>query len=345
MLEAEQRFTEGLGGSEIVVYGKGPPGDRAADLFKKSPRLSRMGIWLPRRIAFAEGALDYFVDINGISQSLGETIINSDVEEQIKKATSFGSLYGVFEEMGASFSRPVVVRASGEKALLGTGYYKSDFLVPTASRMRRAFQVVTASYLSNEAKTARDNASVNDWGFGVMFEPMIGQVLDQKGEVLAPLLSGYATSSYMKIYPGLDGKSNRGAEHISREDIFRHGGRLGAYLAEQRQLHIDGLKKRSLQGLLTLGTGEPIRNVQVYNPKVFSNGFTKNHHLSLDPGLEERLLNLNLLPVFSAMDQMEAVFDSPQYFEFAITLDAGGSPLIWGLQATDAYLHPATRGK
>lgn len=337
-IEGEKSKNIGLS-SDIEIIGKGNIGEKARQFVQKTSFLKSIGFHVPKRTVLAQNFLDGFFQENGLGKSLIEVNPSSDLEAKIKQGQFSIDDSNALQEIFASYGNsPLIMRSSGEGDARGTGIYDSIFTENKVGGAITALKEVLSSYFSEDAIAFRKDAKTGE-GFGIMIEPVIGQEL---GYCFAPILSGFGYTStingegYTTIVPGLGCAVNsKGGEKIAKSQIEKHGGILESYL-NSKILYLLRMSKIYRSKLLRLGDSEGEYNMRAFFPsgEYMLHAEVADTSLSLPVEIQEKLDNLNLLSLFSNMEQMEQNFGKPQYFEWAMTVESG-VPIYWIIQIAD----------
>ena len=337
----EQERTELTNNPDILVIGNGEIGAKARQLIDKTPTLRTLGFRTPHRTVLAEGFFDEFFQRNGLGNNLRDVNPGADTQTTIRRGGFSSEQFEVLQAVCHSYGNvPLVVRSSAEGDARGTGTYKSEFTDNHTGHFRKALQRVLASYFSPDAVAFRRDAATGE-GFGVIIEPIIGHDFDG---MIAPVLSGFGYTStsrgegYLTIVPGLGcAVESRDGERVTKSQLEEHGGTLSDYIYAERDAMFHGWKAPKRSALLRTDR----HFSDSYSAKAFfapnryrKSGEVANTSIDYPDDIERVLYDLHLTPVFSAMGQMEQVFRKPQYFEWAMTVEAG-KPAFWIVQIAD----------
>lgn len=328
---------------DFLIIGQGEIGEKAQQLMDKTPVLRRLGFRAPRRTILAERWFDDFFQRNGLGENLRDITPSEDIQGRIRRGSLTLEQFSTLEQICGSYGdTPLVVRSSAKGDARGTGTYLSVFSENQSSEVRKALQAVLASYFSPDAIAFRRDAQTGE-GFGIIIEPIIG--LDIDGAI-APILSGFGYTStsrgegYINVVPGLGcGVESRDGERISRGKFIENEGDvlgLAHYIYLERTSMFDGEKALKRSALLrTDKDSNRHYSGQVFFPRSkYDKARVRNTTFDYPREIERVLNSVNFLPVFSSMQQMEQIFGKPQYFEWAMTTEAG-RPVFWIVQIAD----------
>lgn len=309
----------------MEIVGEGSIGDKARQLYEKTPTLEDIGFYAPDRTVIAESVLDGYLRHNGFGDSLSEVEITPGIEDRIRNGQLSQQEYKILAGTRKRFEgRPLAIRSSAQGDARGTGIYRSNFCQNDPASLRKGFLDVLASYFSPDAVAFRQDAGLGS-GFGIMFEPLIYQDTDW---ALAPLYSGYGYTStsrgegYINIVPGLlGGVSTKGGIKFHRSCVDEY-----ANFAD----FIEAIGE-SERGPMVLDRFIGNRSGHAF---VTYNGKVMPCHLDLDDDMRFKVMEMTFDDLFQMMEEMERAFGCPQYFEFAMTLD--DEPVFWITQIADA---------
>ena len=329
---------------DFTIIGEGNLGEKARQLKDKTPSLKEIGFQVPHRTILAEGFFDGFLQRNGIGSRLSEVGGDVSVATRVLRGNLSAGDYSTLQDISVGYgSAPLMVRSSAEGDARGTGTYQSELVENKPGFIRKGLQRVLASYFSESAVDFRRDAQTGE-GFGVIVEPVVGQALTKTyeygghtTEFFAPVLSGFGYTStlkgegYVNAVLGLGGGvDNNDGLKIGRTDIEAVKGDLSEHMLNQRDSERwhDPWERDKPQLLRRDGTGKAYHHPTKYQRR----GST--YHQDMDLRKNEDFQNLNVLPLFEMMAQMEGAFGSPQYFEWAMTLENSAAK-FWMLQVAD----------
>lgn len=345
MVTERERFSEIRASPDIEIIGKGSIGEKAGQLVKKTNVLKEMGFYVPKRTVLAQDFFDGFFQRNGLGNSLTDVNPDPDLEAKIEQGKfsekEIETLQGIFSSNG---NKPLVLRSSGEGDARGTGIYKSEFSENKSEDAIVALKKVLASYFSKNAITFRRDAKIGE-GFGVIVEPLIGQDM---GGFFGPILSGFGYTStsvgegYVNIVPGIGGGvETRDGERVTKSSLLPFQGNLSSYRIDRRSRMFDGeipLRRSSFLGTDRNRGGLDDYSAIMYIPTTeYRKAVVNSAGINLYDGDRERwqsFSDLNLLPFFDKLDEMEKLFKKPQYFEWAMTIE-NKTPKFWIIQIAD----------
>ena len=338
----ERERTESTNNADILVIGAGEVGKKAQQFIDKTPTLRALGFRTPHRTVFAEGFFDNFFQRNGLGANLRDASAIRASEEDIRRGSLTQQQFDVLQVACLQYGNtPLVIRSSAAGDARGTGTYKSIFSENQIRTVRKGLQEVLSSYFSPDAMAFRRDAATGE-GFGIIVEPVIGQALDGS---FAPVLSGFGYTStsrgggYINVVPGLGGGvESRDGEQISRSRFEEHGGTLGDYIFLER----DGMfmRRKATKRSALLRTDRNMFYGDYYCGQAFTpatrhqKAVVSNTSFVYPDDIQRVLDDLNLMPFFQSMEQMEQVFGKPQYFEWAMTVELG-KPIFWIVQIAD----------
>lgn len=328
------------------VIGSGSVGAKAGDLARKEEILTRAGFHSHTRHVISQDIIERLLRHYGIGNSLAEVAVSPEMADRIMAAIGGGSdeCDAIFAELVLRYDgAPLVVRSSAAGDARGHGNYVSGFSPGDAASLRRAFAEVLAGYYREDAVAFRD-ATRAGHEFGVIFEPIVGQV-DEQAREIAPSLSGFGYAGRpgepadVNIVPGLGGGVvGRQGVVLTSEELARHGGRIGEWLAD---LYVDMMEdgESSMPALVRATNDVVYDNARVY---AFEFGTMLNYGRvpHLPRGATDKL---NLSPLFGMMEKVAAEAGIPQYFEWAMTIEPDGEIRFWILQIADAPAGPVKK--
>lgn len=330
--------------SDITVIGNGSVGEKARQLILKTPQLREIGFYTPPRIILAERSFDDFFGRNRLGTRLRDVDISQDTQDRVRRGSLSSHQFETLKEIVTFFgNNPLVIRSSAEKDARGTGTYKSVFTNPDLRDVRKSLQQVLASYFSESAVAFRGDAQTGE-GFGIIIEPLIGQTHTHvtREDRFAPVLSGFGYTStargegYVSVVPGIGGGvETRYGERITRQLLEQYGGLLQEYLRRERLAIAHGRKAAKDSSLLTGDRYGYTADAYVPPRHYRQKGEFSSTKIELTDETTQALEMLNMNRLFTMMDQMEKAFNTPQYFEWAMTFE-GNQPVYWVVQVADA---------
>ena len=347
----EWRAFEGL---DVTVVGRGEVGDKARQLIEKTAWLRAMGFATPPRYVLAEGFFDGFFRENGLGADLRSAGAGPDVVQRILDGTFSRAESAIIAQLSAFFpGAALAVRSSAKGDARGTGTYESKFCGSDSERLTKALRTVLASYFSPGAVVFRRQAATGE-GFAVIIEPVVGEMLSREEDdsSFGPVLSGtgYTSTSrgegYVKVVPGLGGGvDSRKAEVLMRSKLLPAGGMLGEYIVEEHdRILTHSSYGGSFRHSSLLRTDTRSRHWDEENPHPFSAQVLEQdegrwyliseREVVYKKELELSIDDLQMLPLFELMRELEARFGRPQYFEWALTFP-NGQPRWWITQIAD----------
>jgi hypothetical protein len=275
-------------------------------------------------------------------------VADGDIVDRINKGSfsfpQFRTLMSIIDSIGDS---PLAVRSSGMKDSRGTGTYKTTFSKNEPSSVKRAIRKVLSSYFTPSAVAFRRDAETGD-GFGIIIEPLIGQSLDKyDDDAHAPMISGFGYTStsrgdgYIVFVPGLGGGvDTRNGHRITKKALLPFSGRLMDYRDEiHRALYSPYSSSIGVSKSAFLQTDQNMPEFGRYNAAYFDVPTSEvyNGSIAYKWDLLGELDDLNMIPLFQMMEDMEKRFAGPQYFEWALTIE-DGKPRWWIAQIADIDL-------
>ncbi|MCA9487246.1 hypothetical protein H6501_02820 [Candidatus Woesearchaeota archaeon] len=312
---------------KIEILGNGSVGDKAKQFQLKALDLSEIGWNIQKKFILAQDFLTELLQ--------GQVLSSDSREPRIKNRQLFQHLSS---SLSSSFGNvPLAVRFSGDKDARGTGTYLTNFC--TLSNLEQALSEVLGSHSSEEALIFRKLAKAGET-FGIIIEPIIGQRL---GDVFSPIFSGFGYTStlrgegYLSIVPGLGGGvSSSEGEKIFASDLKESKGSLEEYLfgeLEKMSSYLSPKKRRLSVLLRNFGSRELGFLGDAFDLK--SEEVMKTYFDFEALGLDTFFRTLNLNPLFEMMESTERTFGTPQYFEWAMTLDNEAKAKYWITQIAD----------
>ncbi len=312
---------------DFEVIGTGTIGDKAQQLYDKTARLKEIGFHVPRRTILAQDFFDGFFQRNELGDNMTDVEITADLEERIRKGSLTADQFETLQRVTASYTGPLAVRSSAQGAARGTGTYTSEFSLNHAGKVGWQLRKVLASYFSESAVAFRRDSGSGE-GFAVMIEPIVGQPV-RWGK--APMYSGFGYTStskgvgYINMVSGmLGGVASREGSRITEtfaqecdDDLLE----MAYQLTRQKPT----LEEGPLQKLATDPSGY-----------IFMDDYERvgRGAMKFPEGSERGRDYLKLLPFFDMMKRMEDAFATPQYFEWAVTVEEG-KPQWYILQIAD----------
>lgn len=322
----------------FVIIGNGEIDDKAIQLVEKTPSLIDIGFHVPKRTILSENYFDDLFQRTLLGRTLREVEFNSDLESKIRNGNLSKDEFDILRNISFSYGiKPLAIRSSAQGDSRGTGTYTSDFCENKVGIVKKSLLNVLASYFSESAIAFRKDANTGE-GFGIIIEPIIGQNFDY---LLAPVLSGFGYTSTSKgeghivVVPGIGGGvDTKNGEKIT-ESIINKFDDLEDYIFETKQAILSSygeMQKRKSALLKTERLWDFMNegyNGKAYcYPTRYHKGEVVNTSLEFGEYNHSLLSNLNLKPFFEMIKKMEDKFKSPQYFEFAVTID-NKVPTYW----------------
>ena len=334
--------------NKVRIIGNGKIGDKAKQLIEKSDAINSAGLYMPKKVILSEDCFDNFFIKNRFGKSFQEVFDEKYLDDSIKKGTVSRDLLKNIKEINSEFEKiPLVVRSSAGGDSRGTGIYLSEVARNDIFDLRDSIRNVLGSYYSESAvKFREDSNSTKE--FGIMVEPLIGQLLNEDF-CLAPILSGFGYTStpkegaYISIVPGLGGGVNsRYGEKISSRFMKEKNIPLGDYIFEERDKmfsFICGNNYKRKSALLKTDK-DIFYSEKGYSGKAYffpdesSEGGIFPTTIELDRELEKDFEDLNLNVFFEKIQKLKESFENPQYFEWAMTFEKR-KPKYWITQISD----------
>lgn len=207
--------------SKFNVVGGEVVGDKARELIVKENSILEAGFNLPRTDCLSQEFFNSFFRSLGLGSGSdwAEVSFSPDLVSRVKRADvsslDLGFIEGVVKK---NEGLPLVVRSSALGDSRGTGVYSSEISKPDVVSVAEKIKLVLASYFSRDAFEFRRVADIGP-GFGVMVQPLIGNVIEEDlfGDVyrnsFTPFLSGFGYTStsqgegYVAVVPGFGGGS------------------------------------------------------------------------------------------------------------------------------------------
>lgn len=337
--------TELIEGANIIIIGTGPIGDKAKQLLEKTQRLKELGFQTPYRTILAKGYLDEIIQLNGLGNSIEDVQVTEITEDTIRKGKLTSQQLVILREISQSYGQsPLVIRSSAQRDARGTGIYESVFTGNSIDQVCEGLKQVLASYYTPDAIAYRQDAATGE-GFGVIIESVIGQHIDD--DCIAPILSGYGYSStsrgegYITIVPGLGcAVESSYGEQITRSQIEQCQRNLGEYILHEQEEMFYGLKPTRWSALLRTDRDMGMDDFSYNGIAFFLPSKNKPHaiveetFLDYPEDVRRVLSNLDLTQLFNRMSQMEEIFNAPQYFEWAMTIEQS-KPIFWIIQISN----------
>ena len=328
--------------ARIEVIGHGEVGDKARELIDKAEAIRKAGFQTPKRIVLSSDVLQEIFLRNNWGSIFSNFDIDLDLDEAIESAVIPSSVVEVLREILKVHGneQPLAVRSSAMGDSRGTGIYESHFTEPTSGSLGKTVLMVLASYFSESAREFRRIAGLDE-GFGIIIEPLIGNDIEEKG--IGPILSGFGYTStsgggpYVSLVPGVgSGVESRFSLKVT-EDEYAASGSWDNLIAElirsmNGPSHFENLRKLSV-----LGNTDKLHH---YNNR--SHAMLFNNDGEGRYGLEKHSIErvnasdeeIDLSDLFSRLKQLESGLGSPQYVEWAFTIE-DGKPVFWIIQIAD----------
>lgn len=336
---------------DFEIIGKGSIGAKARELQNKASILKAVGFNIPRTTVLAEGFFDGFFRRNALGGNLREASKVSNIQSGIGEGYFSSDDLKTLKKVTSSYGNtPLVIRSSAEGDARGTGIYESVFTDNKIEGVRKGIQKVLASYYSPSATAFRRDAKTDE-GFGVIIQPLVGQVIySGERKIFAPVLSGFGYTSreegYINVVPGIGGGVETGCgERLTKAALEPYNGNLKEYVEDVRSMMTrNKIVKRKSALLRTMGIYD-LNSINVlfetmYNLKGYFlpyknlDGRASDISSNLDQRLNTSFQKVNLNPLFDNMQKMEQAFGKPQYLEWAMTLEKG-KPKYWVVQIAD----------
>lgn len=326
-------------GSDIIRVSEGSTGDKVDQLVLKTETLRDIGFKTPRRTVLAESFFNEFFQRNGLGNNLNDVAVHPDTVKKIQHGSlSYGEFLALRKICESYGDVPLVIRSSAQGDARGTGTYYSTFSENTISAVRRAVQKVLASYFTADAEGFRRDAATGE-GFGIIIEPLIG---NQHEYFFAPMLSGFGYTStsrggaYINVVPGIGGGvQSRDGERITEEAMREHGGSIMDYVFSEQDKFLGAFDPEPLRRSALLGTdsrfgliSEGFHGDVYFAGDSYNRGHVSRTKVEYEGDFKEAYYRLNTNSFFEMINAMEKELGSPQYFEWAMTVE-NGEPVYW----------------
>lgn len=319
--------------------GQGNIGEKARQLIEKTLAIEEVGLMVPNRCVLAEDFFDSLFQSLNLGKNLSEISPDDSLESLIEGSSLTSQQILTLQEVKERLKSPyLAVRSSAEGDSRGTGTYHSEFITNPAD-LPKAVTKVLASYFSQNAITFREKAQTGK-GFGIIIEPIVEQQLQKRkfDDIIlrGPVYSGFGYTStskgggYIKIVPGLfGGVSNKRGVTLGEFDLSCGGDWYFKLLQLSEKVGCSG-EYHPHRALFQYARGHCIKE-----------GKFSDYDMSLfDRKVERQLFRLDTKKIGQVLQRMKLLeerFGTPQYFEFAMTLQ-DKKPIYWITQIADVSL-------
>ncbi|HSW37054.1 MAG TPA: PEP/pyruvate-binding domain-containing protein [Candidatus Saccharimonadales bacterium] len=296
---------------EFAVFGGEQIGEKAALLKEYSGPLREVGFNIPRTKVIASETLE------PLKTNL---VLASETEVDRGRAAFLGSMIAaICASLGSTVA---MVRSSAEGDARGTGVYRSVASPNHKHHIAEALQQVLSSYHTPQAVAFRQQHGLGG-ELAAMVQPLVGQKLNEDGEMYGPPLSGYGYSStphhsqgVIKVVSGIGGGLGQAGEVITPSDLEA---------LKDRKL---SFPSRPVLGLVASGVNKRLEKRPI---GVHKSSTSAAEDIELPLGRVLRLFEpADLLERLRRLERLTGV---AMYIEWALTVEEGGLR-FWAVQAT-----------